>query len=259
MEIIAEPKNKVKTDISIIIDKEPFFEMMAYAHKFSPNECSGIGVVERQDYTNGSVEFTIKKVFVPNQKNTPSTTDVEAEETARMVCVALQEGFDPSALKVHWHSHVDMDTFHSNTDTDNYNDLDNGDFLISLVVNKKGEMLASVHIYRPLRIDVLNVLVNAPEYDETEIPEGLKGKIEATVQRVLDFQTKDEVETNELYKMPPCLVSLLRAGEGEGLLFLYEEYGEIVGFYDTESNQSYYLECGLDPYGWGGRRLGYEY
>ena len=48
--VMDKPRNEVKTDMKIIIDEEPYIHMMTYAHMFSPNECSGTGLVKRQDF-----------------------------------------------------------------------------------------------------------------------------------------------------------------------------------------------------------------
>jgi hypothetical protein len=52
-----------------------------------------------------------------------------------------------------------MDVFHSSIDKDNYKDLDNGDFLVSLVLNKKGELLGGLHFYKEVKMSIVGVPV----------------------------------------------------------------------------------------------------
>jgi len=83
--------------------------------------------------------------------------------------------------------------FHSGTDDENYDELQTGDYAVSLVVNKKYEMLGSVHLYKPLRINVLNIEVNPPEFidlDEYKLPKDLRKKIEANVERVKEYEAE---------------------------------------------------------------------
>lgn len=184
-------KNEVKTDIALTIEAEPYIEMMQYAHEFSPKECSGVGLVERIDYTDDSVVFNVKKVYLPLQKNTSVATDISDEELNKLNTQLVEDGEDTRLLKFHWHSHVDMSVFHSGTDTDNYDEMKTGDYAISLVVNKRYEMLGSVHLYEPLRINVLDVEVLPPEdidLSEYVLPKDLRKKIEANVKKVQDYE-----------------------------------------------------------------------
>jgi hypothetical protein len=188
-----EPKNEITTDIKLSIEEEPYIEMMKYAHEFSPDECSGVGLVERIDFNDGSVEFNVKKVFLPLQSNTPSTTDIDDEELNKLNTQLVADGEDTSLLRFHWHSHVDMSVFHSGTDDENYDDMRTGEYAVSLVVNKRYDMLGSVHLYDPLRINVLNIEVEPPDVDldEYELPTALRKKIEDNVARVKEAEEEE--------------------------------------------------------------------
>lgn len=130
-------------------------EMMHYVEKFD-TECSGCGMVEMTEKA-GHFTFEITEVFLPEQKNTQVTTDIDAGVVSRVVTKLVRDGRPVEKLRFHWHSHVNMSVFHSGTDTDNYSTLDNGEWLVSLVLNKKGEAFASVHYYKPFKLDAFNV------------------------------------------------------------------------------------------------------
>jgi hypothetical protein len=277
-------KNEIKTDIELTIDNDAYIEMMRYAHLFSPNECSGTGLVKRVDYTDGSVAFNVIKVYLPDQVNTGVTTDIDDTEMAKVHTQVVLDGDDPALHKFHWHSHVDMSVFHSGTDSDNYNEMQTGDYAISLVVNKAYEMLASVHLYAPLRIDVLNIDVDAPDIDldNYNIPKELRSKIEKNVARVTAYALKhtskytpydwkkyrdtncygkgigmyDDIYEQEKYGAlaadaggvtDPSLVALLEAGEREGLIVLDKDFdGTITGYYNTTSDKYYSLSTEVE-------------
>jgi len=265
-------KNEVTTDIALVIEEQPYVEMMKYAHMFSPNECSGTGLVERVDYNDGSVEFIVKKVYLPNQLNHGASTDIPDDEMAKTNTLIVEEGDDTVLHKFHWHSHVDMGVFHSGTDTSNYDDMQTGDYAVSLVVNKKYNMLGSVHLYKPLRINVLNIEVEPPDVDfETyEVPQALLKKLEKNVARVHKYQVEhkpvvthypavhyqrnwDVAYSDEAYAgygqglaFDPDFFALLRAGEQQGLIKLIGDNGDISGYMNTRTQDCYELTSYLD-------------
>jgi hypothetical protein len=290
-----EPKNEVTTDIKLTIEEEAYIEMMKYAHEFSPDECSGVGLVERIDFNDDSVEFNVKKVFLPLQSNTGSTTDISDEELNKLNTQLVQDGEDTSLLKFHWHSHVDMSVFHSGTDDENYDDMKTGDYAVSLVVNKRYDMLGSVHLYDPLRINVLNIEVEPPDIDlddkELKIPAALRKKIEENVQRVKDAEEEERKKNNvtiyrgntslcskchKTYFYCSCydstpestfgnglevdrdLYALLEQGEKAGLIHLFydDDNTTIVGYMNQRTNECFELISYLDYCNYGSNGIG---
>lgn len=273
---MPQQKNEITTDVTITIDETPYLEMMQYAHEFSPNECSGVGLVERKEFYNGDVEFNVSKVFLPLQHNTPTTTDIEDEELNKLNTQLVQEGKDTRLLRFHWHSHVDMGVFHSGTDDSNYDDMRTGDFGISLVVNKRYEMLGSVHIYKPLRINVLNVEVAPPDIDlsEYKMPKALRKIIEANVARVKAHEDEQRAKSRVIHPVHSYgrkydydyeysrntggfgeglaydreLYALLHEGEKQGLLTLVKDNDgyTIVGYMNNITEEVYELTSYLD-------------
>lgn len=281
-------KNEVTTDIQLTIEEQPYVEMMRYAHMFSPKECSGTGLVERVDYDDGSVEFVVTKVYLPNQINTGGTTDIEDEEMARVNTQVVMDGDDPMLHKFHWHSHVDMGVFHSGTDESNYDDMQTGDYAVSLVVNKKYDMLASVHLYAPLRINVLNIEVEPPQIDFTEyiVADDLQAKMIENYKRVAKFVEDnkpvtrnwgtglgsgkmvngvwtyaDDYDSNKYLgtsnysyafgvENDPDFIALLEAGQNQSILTLDRSSdGDIIGYWNVRTNDYYELTSTLEPYG----------
>jgi len=277
-------KNEVTTDIALSISEEAYVEMMRYAHMFSPKECSGTGLVERIDYHDGSVEFEVKKVYLPNQINSGADTEIEDEEMAKVNTQIVLDGDNTLLHKFHWHSHVDMGVFHSSTDESNYDDMKTGDYAVSLVVNKKYDMLGSVHLYAPLRINVLNIEVKPPDidFDAYIIPSALLKKLEINVERVRKFEKEEEDkrpqylgfqgkgyqgyvspwlggddETTRIATYGEGLdydrdfATLLEQGEAQGLFMLFKNsHGDIVGYQNTRTQTYYELSSYIDTLGY---------
>lgn len=153
-----EVKYDPATAWRVVLPMKVYSELMHYVDKFN-GECSGAALVDMTVNEKEQV-FTLDRVFLPaEQHNTAATTDIESEAVGKLVTQLVREGVDTARLRCHWHSHASMSVFHSGTDEDNYKVLKTGDWLVSLVLNKAGEVKASVHYYRPFAIEALNVPV----------------------------------------------------------------------------------------------------
>jgi hypothetical protein len=103
-------------------------------------------------------EFRILEVFLPSkQDNSAATTDIASDEIHNLMTELIQQGKDIEKLKLHWHSHADMGVFHSGTDEDNYATLQNGEYLVSLVINRSGSFLGRVDYQSPVSFSVSGV------------------------------------------------------------------------------------------------------
>jgi hypothetical protein len=264
---MKEEKGKINNKVFISIEEEPYIMMMIYAHEFSPNECSGTGLAEKTVDRNGDVQFNITEVFLPKQRNTPVTTDIESDEANKINTQLVIDGKNTSHHILHWHSHVDMSVFESGTDHDNYDDMQTGKFSISVVVNKRYEIYGSVHLYDPLRIDVENIEIEVPEIDldNYEVPKKLRKIIMKNVETVQAWEKENKrapiVQPVKTYSTPdygysgfgyaveiePILRQLLIQAEKAGMLTLeYDAYNNISGYttpegetYDITTDKSY--------------------
>lgn len=174
----------------VTVPPEIYAELFGYVDEYA-TECSGCGLVERIEHAfdDGSIEleFKVKEIFLPNQHNSATASDVPAEETAAVVVQALQEGKDTEHMRLHWHSHVDMAVFHSGTDEENYEDFKTGDWLVSIVANKKRDLLARVDFYKPFRVKFIDI----PVYVEQPAFESVQHKVKKNVKRAKDWESKN--------------------------------------------------------------------
>ena len=161
---------KVSAYHYISIPLQVYADLCAYVDHYD-TEVSGCGMVQRIEHRFKSeekdepdtveIEFAIQEVYLPKkQTNSAAHTEIDDDCIAELVTDLLKEGKDTEHLRLHWHSHADMGTFHSGTDEDNYATLSNGDFLVSLVINKAHKFLGRVDYFKPLRVTLNNLSVH---------------------------------------------------------------------------------------------------
>jgi len=185
---------------TIVLPVGVYAELMEYTSHY-PTEVSGCGLVSRQEcktmvgeYKSNqhlvhTVTYNVKEVFLPpRQKNSYSSTEIDEEMIAELRGQLIEQGKNVEELRLHWHSHVNMNTFHSGTDDDNYAGLDNGNYLISLVVNKRREVLGRVDIYSP----VVVAFTNVPVFIAMPTTEEVSSKVTVNLQALDEFIKKEE-------------------------------------------------------------------
>jgi hypothetical protein len=95
-------------------------------------------------------DFLITEVFVPRQHVTGATVDIDAEDLGKKAFSLSKEGKDPSMIRYHGHSHVNMSVSPSGTDQKHIKEyLDDCDWYIRSIHNKKGEMKMDIFDRRP--------------------------------------------------------------------------------------------------------------
>ena len=124
-------------------------------------EVSGLGTIE--EFDGG---FLVDNVYLPKQTCSPGGTTLDDDAVATLLMELDAAGEDSGRLRFWWHSHAHHDVFWSQTDEDCIEGLANGDYVLSLVVNKRGAMLARLDIFRPARITVDHVPVSVRARDD---------------------------------------------------------------------------------------------
>ena len=123
-------------------------------------EVSGLGTVEEWD---GG--FLVDKVFLPKQVCTPAGTTLDEDAVATLLLELEAGGEDSGKLRFWWHSHAHHDVFWSGTDEQCIEGLANGDYVLSLVTNKRGSTLARLDIFRPARMTIDDIPVSVRTLD----------------------------------------------------------------------------------------------
>lgn len=140
---LKEVKNVMKPEHKPIIQMsaEVYTKMYTLVHE-SPIEISWHGLVNR-DKENDI--YTIYDILMFPQINGPTTTATEDEEFAEwMTELIMDPEFPINDLRMHGHSHVNMQVFSSGVDDAYQKELiakvENDDYYLFLVLNKKQEM-----------------------------------------------------------------------------------------------------------------------
>jgi len=125
----------------VFITLEAITKIKCFVHLAS-GEINGLGRVEKRKN-----DLVIVDSFILKQKVSRGSAETDPVALSRFVA----EYEDPSKLNFQWHSHVNMKTEFSPTDTDTIEEYPN-DFMISLVMNKQGEYSCRLDLYRPFYV-----------------------------------------------------------------------------------------------------------
>lgn len=131
------PKDVIKPDIAVTA--EAYLKMLELVNQ-SPVECSWHGLVKK--FGN---KYLVHDVLVFPQINSATTTTTDEKDFAEwQTKLILDPKFPIEELRLHGHSHVNMNVFSSGVDDKYQKDLltkvDNGDYYIFFIMNKKMEM-----------------------------------------------------------------------------------------------------------------------
>ena len=185
--IEGSPVAKITSFHYITMPKQIYTDLCAIVDHFD-TEVSGCGMVERiehrfkadiaSDPDTVEIEFKILEIFLPEkQTNTRASTDIDEEEIFELQNKLIKEGKNTELLRLHWHSHADMDTFHSGTDEENYATLSGGDFLVSLVLNKAHKFLGRLDYFKPVRVMLSNLSIQLVLNEEGKVSPVIAGNI----------------------------------------------------------------------------------
>ncbi len=136
-------------------------------------EISGLGKVTQ--HADGNL--WIDDVYIMEQKVSSGDTELDPEAVAKFINEVIVKGEDPAKLKLWWHSHGMMGAFWSTTDEHTAGIFKNG-WMLSVVVNQRGEYKCRLDVYEPVHLVVDNIDM---EVSLPFISEELKKQIEAEV------------------------------------------------------------------------------
>ena len=136
------------TNMKIKISATAYTKLYYYI-KECEDEISGFGlVVPLQD------SFLITDIFIFEQTVGSAETELEKDDVAKFLMDFDAKGGDISKIKLWWHSHADMTSFFSETDTSTIETLgETFDYIVSLVGNHKMEIKTRVDIFKVGGVD----------------------------------------------------------------------------------------------------------
>lgn len=134
--------SKIPDDVkkpTIAVTADAYLKMLELVNQ-SPVECSWHGLVER--YGNSYLVYDV--LVFPQINSATSTTTDEKEFAEWQTKLIMDPEFPIEKLRLHGHSHVNMNVFSSGVDDKYQEDLltkvDDGDYYIFFIMNKKMEM-----------------------------------------------------------------------------------------------------------------------
>lgn len=172
--------------ISQILITPEAFQRLKFCIEICPSEISGLGRVE--PYENN---LLISEVFILKQKVSSSDTELDPEGVCQLLSRFIQEGRDPSSIRLWWHSHGEMDVEWSDTDEKTIHSF-NGDYMVSVMGNKQGQFLCRLDFFSPERrvMEGLPLVPLAEDggSDELALRESIEAEIQEKVRAVLPIE-----------------------------------------------------------------------
>lgn len=131
---------------TLMISADAYIKMLELVNQSSV-ECSWHGLVQRFEENNS---YLVYDVIVFPQINSATTTTTDEKEFAEwQTNLILDPKFPIEDLRLHGHSHVNMNVFSSGVDDKYQQDLitkvDDGDYYIFLIMNKKMEICIFIY------------------------------------------------------------------------------------------------------------------
>ena len=123
-----------------------------------PFEVGGLGTVERR-----GEDLLVADIFLIRQRASHSDTELDPQAVAEHLLRTIQEGKDPSSLRLWWHSHAEADITWSDTD-ENTIEAFQIEQLVSIVGNKRHEFGCRLDRFSPKRLTLDKLpLIPAPD------------------------------------------------------------------------------------------------
>jgi hypothetical protein len=158
---------------TVRIDLEVFARLRMYVESAS-GEISLLGASEYRAARN---EILVKQIYLPAQTCTACSTVIGEDALAETLLQAARDGF---GLDVWIHSHAEMGTFFSQTDQHSIEQaFPQSPRVLSLVVNRAGDMLARLTLTDPLQIELdhLPIRIGVPFDIEAAIRAEVRQKV----------------------------------------------------------------------------------
>ncbi len=131
--------------IRVLIDP-PILEKIRHWTDLAPGEFSALGLVEKD-----GEDLIVTEIYLPRQSCTAMNTEMDNEDVARLLLDLENRCVESRKLCLWLHSHGEMRTFWSGTDDATIEALANDGFVVSIVVNKAGDVLSRVDLFAPFR------------------------------------------------------------------------------------------------------------
>jgi len=166
----------------------------------APGEVGGFGILEV-----GEHRMTVQDVLLPTQICSAVSTELDPAGIASLLAELVDDGEDVGLLRLWWHSHSDGTAFMSHKDRKTLSEaFPQADFMVGLVINRKGETFASLYCYRPLALvaEPLEVILSGP--DGRDLREDVRAEVARKVLTTAAPVVEAEVASPGSSAWPGC-------------------------------------------------------
>ena len=152
-------REPVQLGIRVEVDAAAMAKLWQYV-ALAKGEVSCLGLVEEvRDADSGSVSaLLVTDFFLVKQHCSLDETTMDSGAVAQLMTDLEAQGVDSRKLRCWAHSHGSMSVFWSGTDDDCIAGLANGEWLLSLVVNKKRDTLMRLDQFHPCHLYLTDVV-----------------------------------------------------------------------------------------------------
>lgn len=167
--ILQEGKCELKNKFEVHIEREVYAKLMAQC-KLLETEITWSMEAE----IRGGFQIYIYDIHLFRQKVTMTTCEAEDPNAqVELMDAMIKAGKNPSNLKVWCHSHNTMATSPSGQDDITSKNYKTKTWMLTLIVNHKGEFFTRLNIYEPIEMQIedIPVYVSFGIYDEKLIEE----------------------------------------------------------------------------------------
>jgi hypothetical protein len=151
-------RDPVQLSLRVCVDSvamQKFWQYVELAH----GEVSALGLVEeiRDESTGLITSLLVNDFLLVKQTCSMDETMMDATSVAGLIMDLEAQGIDSRKLKCWAHSHGGMSVFWSGTDDECIAGLANGEYLLSLVVNKKRDSMMRLDSFHPAHLYLTDV------------------------------------------------------------------------------------------------------
>jgi hypothetical protein len=147
-----------KTKIYLSVEA---YQKMRLWVEMAKGEISWLGSVSELKSQDGVFEaFLIEDIHLLKQTCSSVNTALDDQSLGQFLTEMVIKNQDTSKIKAWIHSHATMNCFWSAIDEGCITNLANSSYVISIVTNKDGDILARIDIFKPFHITVNETIVD---------------------------------------------------------------------------------------------------
>ena len=178
--------------MGVMLSPKAFSQLFGYAYA-TDLEVSLLGIVDRD-----GPAFTVREFFLLEQEGAHSHTEIDAEDTAKLIEKLFAEGRsdDAKMLRCWAHSHPGMDVFWSQTDDTNCRRMVS-DWLVSIVVSDRFRIRCRIDVTAPIPFTLDHVPVFCQSPVDAETADRCKTEVAEKIKHVPLFGGRNRKDKKE--------------------------------------------------------------